>query len=262
MRLASRLLPILVAFTILPACSMHLSGSSYGSVSERGGVLYLDDTPLEFEREVEISQAFLGSELRLATQTGDIDVTGSDSDEFSLVIDLFTEFEDDGEVRLENGQFKTSSLLQGEVLINGIRGTVPAGASLHVQSGTGRIVVRGLSSGQDLDVDTGTGSVFVNGGVLGSVRVNTGTGDLRLDGIEAEYLKVSSGTGHVVAQGCRLDEVVGDSGTGDFIFKACQVEDANMSSGTGDVDLDDTLVTRLKTSLGTGDVSMSQGGEG
>lgn len=243
---------LIAAAVTLPACQLDVS--NHGSVSERGGILFADDVPLDHHREVALTAPFNGLDLRFATHTGDIDIRGVEGGEVDLVIDLFTEYEGDGEVRLEDGRLKTRSALKGRLLINGIRGTVPADSSLHVHSGTGRIVLRSLSGKGDLDVDTGTGGVFVEASECGRISLSSGTGSMRLDDVTADALHVTNGTGAFIAQSCRLREVVGDSGTGNFSLVSSHVDHVRVRSGTGNLRIEDSVVGDLEPSLGTGDV--------
>lgn len=248
------LTPILCATLLLPAC--HLGLAAHDSVSERGGVLYFDDVPLEYHREVSVTSDEALDGLRLTTHTGNIDVTGVSGGSFELTVDLYSEVEGDGEVELVNGSLRKHSQHGGRLLINGIRGTLPAGVELQAHSGTGRIVLRDLRGDADLVVETGTGLVALQGCVRGTIRISSGTGDLRLDGTTAELLRVSTGTGQLMAENCTFGGVEGESGTGDFSFVGCQVDEVTVRSGTGDVRITDTHMGRFSPSLGTGDVVM------
>ncbi|RKY20550.1 MAG: hypothetical protein DRQ55_07340 [Planctomycetota bacterium] len=254
MQLVNKITLALFAALCLPACSMSIASS----VSEHGGVLYLDDVALEFEREIELTGVLDSSELRLSTHMGSIAVTGTTDGEVALVLVLHTEFEGDGEVSLSAGALKASSLQGGKLLVDSIRGTIPMGTSLHVQSGTGRIVIRDMDAQADLDVDSGTGNVFVSGGAVHALKVSTGTGDVRLDNLRAETVRLSSGTGRMAIEHCHIGSIRGESGTGEFVFRNSEVDRADLTSGTGDVRLLDTLVSKLESSLGTGDVFMER----
>lgn len=246
-------LATLAALTLLPACGgFH---ASRRSVTERDGQLFLGDVLLAHHREQALSSEGLGdAELRLECPTGLVDIVGMEGAELELVVDLYSELEGDGTIHWEGGRLSARSDQGGAVLINGIRGVVPADMALTVDTGTGQVALAGLTGGQDVRVATGTGPVRLSECELGTLTLDTGTGDLRLEQLQAALLDVDSGTGELAAEGCQLDELRGDSGTGDFRLTDCQVGRGRFDSGTGDVRLVDTLVQDLHASLGAGDV--------
>lgn len=241
---------------LLPACQFGISG--HGNVSERHGVLHLDEVALPHHRELRLGGG-VDALLVLATHTGPIDIQGVPGAAAELVVDVYSEFEGDGEVSWSGGEPVVASQRAGRVLINGIRGTVPAGVDLRLVSGTGRIVARALDGAAKVHVASGTGAVFVQECRVEELGIDTGTGDARLDGLVATVLRMQSGTGTLVAERCRVARGVGESGTGDFRFTACTLDDLAVTSGTGGLWLTDSPVARLSSSLGTGQVHIEQG---
>jgi hypothetical protein len=253
-RLAQLLL--ITGCVLLPACSHRIFHSSDGlSVSERNGQLFVDDVLVQHHREVELSlnSAQLGV-LKLSVPTGLVDIVGVPGGEALLIIDVYSEFEDDGDIYLAGGKLKVRSSRSGKIVINGVRGRIPVGTSIEVDTGTGQVLISGLRGSDSIDIDTGTGAVRLLDNEVNTIKINSGTGDIRLENTHAQLLDVDTGTGNLVSQGCRLDEVRADSGTGDFIFKQSQVEQGRFETGTGDLRLIDTVIAKLRTSMGTGDV--------
>ncbi|MFT7465143.1 MAG: DUF4097 and DUF4098 domain-containing protein YvlB [Pseudohongiellaceae bacterium] len=250
------LLLTFVASVLLPACSGLVHQSFNGtSVSERNGELYVDDVLVENHQEIEVAiDGVQFSELKLSVPTGLINVEGIPGEEGHLILDLYTEFEGDGTVSLEGGRLKARSNARGKVLINGIRGTIPAGMSLEIDTGTGQVLVSGLLGSGNVELESGTGPVRFVDCEIDSLDISSGTADIRLQGVHAKLLEVNSGTGDFVAKDCHFVRLRGDSGTGDFSLTKSQVDDAHFESGTGDVRLMDTVITHIRASLGTGDV--------
>lgn len=244
------------ATLLLPACShMVYRGLDGMSVSERGGQLYVDEVLVGFHREVPVDlDGDRIGELQLSVATGLIDIVGMPGRQGHLVVDLYSEFEGDGDVSLAGGKLKARSTQRGKLFINGIRGSVPAGMSLAVDTGTGQVLITGLQGADSVDIDTGTGPVRLVDCDVGALDIDSGTADIRLEGVSAELLDVDTGTGDVAVENCHLARLRGNSGTGNFLLVESQVDDGRFDSGTGDVRLVDTVITHIRVSLGTGDV--------
>lgn len=247
----------LIAFTaatlLLPGCALRLSG--HGDVSERGGVLFVDDVALSHRRDVTLNGTAEFQELRLSTYTGNIDVRGVEGSDYALVLELCSESADDGRVEVRDGSIVARSESGGRLVVAAIRGTVPAGLDLYAHSGTGRIILRGFNgSDSQLDVRSGTGPIMLEQCKPRAIDVSSGTGALRLESCTSETIAIHSGTGSVVASGCRFGQVFGDSGTGNFSFRDSQVDTLSVRSGTGNLLLSNSVAGKLLSSLGTGDV--------
>lgn len=246
-------LTLLTALALLPACGGFRA--SRHSVTERNGQLFLGDVLLDHHQEVPVADdALTATTLVLECPTGVIDIVGLEGAQVELVVDLYTEIEGDGVVTWDGGRLVARSQSGGAVLINGIRGRVPADMGVSVDTGTGQVALSGLTGGQDVRISTGTGPVRLGECELGTLTLDTGTGDLRLESVQAHLVDVDSGTGELTAQSCQIDELIGNSGTGDFRLTDCQVGRGRFDSGTGDVRLMDSMVQDLHASLGAGDV--------
>jgi len=242
---------------LLPACSYK--GNFYNSgglgVSERNGKLYVDGVLVQHHREVVLSLDATEFELlRLTVPTGLIDIVGVPGDQAELIVDVYSALEGDGDVSVAEGKLSVRSTLDGKIVINGVRGKVPAGSSLEVDAGTGQVLIGGIAGAGSISIDTGTAPVRLVDITVQSIEIESGTGDIRLENSHSDLFDVDTGTGDVVAHGCRFGELRGDTGTGDFVLRDCQVETAHFNSGTGDLRLIDTNITHLKTSMGTGEV--------
>jgi hypothetical protein len=227
-------------------------------VSDHDGRLFVGGAPVDYHREVSLLGELTGSDLRLvlASPTASIDVVGGPGNTYELVIDLYTEFEDDGGVEFEDGQLSTWSDLKGAVLVNGIRGRLPEGVSLQVQTGTGDVLITSFVSGSTVEVETGTGAVAVNSCDVNRISVDSGTGEVRMTECSAQDVRMKLGVGSLAASNCVVGDFRGDSGTGDFFFQGSRLDNASFVSGVGDVRLTDTLVSELVSTLGTGRVEM------
>jgi len=248
-------LALAILVPALSAChiGMHMQGSH---VSDQDGRLFVDGAPVDFHREVTL-QGDLGeiAALRFNVPTGSIDLVGGPGNTFELVVDLYTEFEGDGEVELSGGELQVTSGMDGAVLVNAIRGRLPEGVSLDLRAGTGDIFVTSfVDNTAQLDLESGTGNVQVSSCRVDQLKVECGTGDIRSTDSAAARVQVSMGTGSWAAKGCEFASFFGDSGTGDFLFQACRLDQGRFASGVGDVRLTSTLVSALDCSLGTGQV--------
>ena len=260
--LRSRLALILaIPLLVLPACQTgaRIQGST---VSDHDGRLFMDGAPVDFHREVNLQGELAGPvRLRLSSATATVDVVGGPGSSYELVVDLYTEYEGDGVVELVDDQLVASSEMDGAVLVNGIRGRLPEGVSLEIETGTGDIYVTSfVGTNVVLDLKSGTGNVQVASCNVGEVVVDSGIGDVRATESVARQAVVHMATGSLAAKACEIGVFVGDSGTGDFLFQSSRLDEARFVSGVGDVRLTDTLVSELSSSLGTGRVFMESEG--
>lgn len=246
---------------LLPACSQMVAHGFNGmSISERGGQLYVDEVLVEHHREVEVAlDAAQIGELSLSVPTGLINLEGVPGQQGHLILDVYTEIEGDGEVFMAGGKVKLRSTLRGKLIINGVRGSIPAGMSLDIDTGTGQVLLTALQNADTVEVDTGTGPVRLVDCKVGNLDVDSGTADIRLEGVHGALFDVDTGTGDVVLQDCHFDQLRGDTGTGDFLLTMSQIDSGRFNSGTGDVRLVDTIITHIRASLGTGDVISDMG---
>lgn len=247
---------LVLLFAATTACSSIATEFGGQSVSQRGGHLYVDDVSLDYHREVGVSGTLAaGSLLSLASATGSVVVSGVPGDTYDLVVELYSEFEGDGEVYLaDDGHLRTRSERDGRTLVESVHGTVPLGVALRVATGTGKVSVAGLSSESSLDVDTGTGSLDVSHCVLGGLSIDTGTGSLTLDDCRFDTLRVRSGAGDVLASDCRVARFTGSLGTSDVRLRGSLIDSLELTSATGDLLLVDSTVGSQQLSLGTGSV--------
>ena len=249
------LVTALTAVVLIPACTTSMSLSDARSISERDGILYLDDVPLPHHREVSVEGILeTGSLLFMRTALGAIDVSGVPGSNVNLTIDLYSEYEGDGEVQIDGEEITTFSNVRGKLLVNGIRGTIPEGTSLRVHSSTGEISLAGFAGESSIRIASGTGEIRMSNCGINDLDINTGTGNIFLDQVQIDDLLISSGTGDLSAEGSSFRTLRGTSGTGSFKLRGSSVVQARIESGTGDLVLVDSTVSERFESLGTGDV--------
>jgi hypothetical protein len=245
---------------LVPLLAVACGGPTHlraAAVSDHDGRLFVDGAPLDYHREVSLQSELAGPmTIVLASPTATIDIVGGPGNTFELVVDLYTEFENDGGVTFENGVMSTSSDLEvpGAIMVNGIRGRLPEGVSLEVRTGTGDIVITSFLNQGRVHAVTGTGSVQVQSCELSHLDVDAGTGDVRLTDTSADSVVIRLGTGAMVSRTCDFNDFRGDSGTGDFVFHDSRLDGAHFDSGVGDVRLVDSIVSELSSRLGTGRV--------
>ncbi len=258
----------LIAATLLAglctACGITFSSSLDGTnVSRRNGQVFVDDVHVAHQRELTVRAHLDGSQsLRLTSHSRPIDVVGELDDEIELFVTVWSEHPDDGEVEFVDGKLRVHSALGGKVLIDGVRGRIPASAPLSVANGVGEIVVTGMESQASLEVGSGTGSIELVGCAVDRLRINTGTGDIDLSRCQARSLDINSGTGDVRATDCVFEQLDAASGTGSFDFDGGSIGQASFDSGTGDVRGRGTHIASVKHSLGTGTYWMKDARDG
>lgn len=253
----SKLSFALLAALLVAGCGLTRNMQGV-DVSDHDGRLFVGGIPVDYHREVSLLGELSDVDLKivLVSPTATIDVVGGPGNTYELVVDLYTEYEDDGGVELDDGQFSTWSDVEGAVLVNGIRGRLPEGVSLDVRSGTGDVLITSFVHSRSIKVETGTGSTAVSSCEANKVSVDSGTGEVRMSECTVDDVRLKLGVGSLAASDCVLGRVRGDSGTGDFFFQGSRIDKASFVSGVGDVRLTDTLVSEISSSLGTGKVEM------
>ncbi len=280
----SRLSSLVVLGSLLAGsgCVLHLgnwsddSSEIFGhSVSGHDGVLTVDGTRLPFNRWVDMSAEYAGTEtLELGTASDAIRVSGVPGSTVTLRARLYSEIEGDGTAVLEHGRLVARSQGGGKVFINAIEGTVPEGTALNVRSGTGEIEVSALAGEAALSMSDGTGTmtlhdctagpIMLDGGtgdshvqriVAGTVNAHSGTGDVVIEDLTATLVGIEIGTGDVSLARCHATRITLDAGTGDTSMTGCEAGVLKCESGTGDLVLDGGKYEDVRFSSGTGDLT-------
>lgn len=277
--MSSKSLVVALSLVVLvtPACTFgETRVDVFGlEVVDTGGVVEVDGTPVPFARWEPVTLDLVDvTTLRVATATGAITLEGAAGDVATLECEVLSEHEDDGRVVVDDGRLVARSDA-GAVVVNAVRGSVPARLALSVTTGSGPVTLSGLDTGGAVDVESGTSDVEIRDGSSGSLAVvdgigatavrrwttgrleaEAGTSDVRLDVVEAESVDVTAGNGDVTLDGCRLGEARLELGTGDLrvVDTICSGL-LSCTAGTGDVDLRGGVLGRLETELGLGAVS-------
>ncbi|HET6233219.1 MAG TPA: DUF4097 family beta strand repeat-containing protein [Longimicrobiaceae bacterium] len=145
---------------------------------------------------------------------------------------------------------------------------VPAGRSVSVNQGVGRVTVANvngtlrvrLSSGAvetngtsgSLDVGTGSGGARV-ANARGAVRVSSGSGGLRVDGIRGTTVELNTGSGGINGSGIEAADLRANAGSGGITLAGVAAERAVAHAGSGHVRLDlrrDAADVRIATGSG------------
>lgn len=217
-------------------------------------------TTLFADGEKEIQKTFSPKEeVRLKLALGDCLLEKSSDGQIHVHLVYSYEDGDIFEPRLEE-KAKTLNLLE-KFRGNNPRGyskwtvAVPDNTEIDFNSGTGNLVINGLTG--RIEGNTGTGEIEVTD-AKGKFKINTGTGDIDVNNSEGEFdlncgtgrvriensrgnFEANSGTGSVEAQGLTIElEGEFNSGTGDVEVSFPKGEDFDLtaSSGTGDAVVD------------------------
>lgn len=154
-----------------------------------------------------------------------------------------------------------------------VRVLVPAGRTVQVHQGVGRVqvtnvngrlqvhtaaaAVRAQGMRGDLEVEVGSGAVEVRD-AQGEVAVSTGSGAVTLAGVRGTRVEVETGSGAVTATDVRAQELVIDVGSGRIQAAGISARDLTVETGSGGVDL--ALVSdaqNVTIETGSGGVTLS-----
>jgi len=150
--------------------------------------------------------------------------------------------------------------------------TVPAGRSVSVHLGVGKVMATNVDGKLDIDassadvqvnggrgelsVDIGAGSVDVSG-TSGDLSVDTGSGDVKLTNVKADALSVDTGSGEVVATGVTSGHTSIDTGSGAISLTGTRLGTSSLDTGSGDVTIDlAESLGDLSIDTGSGDVTL------
>jgi hypothetical protein len=246
---------LLAGLFSLAGCGFDVTQFGGHDYTEHHGVLVVDGTPLPNKRWVAVDVPVGTGSLELGSATADIVLSGSPDGASHLEVQLFSEVEGDGSVRVDGGRLVTSSAANRLVIVNGARGTLARGMKLELHSGTGDLRLEGLPELSEVSLDNGTGDVRLTQCATGDVVVVTGTGEVHLDGLKGGKLDVKTGTGEAGLASCSVSMMKLETGTGDVTLSECTSTRTDVKSGTGDVILEgQNVLGTTSYELGTGKV--------
>lgn len=259
---------VLAGMLLCSACVIHLGGwggetstSLNGvNVSVRDGRVFAEGVELPFSRwEVVSGSLDPAGAVKLATATGPLTLDGAAGDAYRLEARVFSEVEGDGVPGFVDGALTVTPTEGRQAIIDGIRGTLPAGIQVEASSGTGEVRLAGFDGGRDLRLQSGTALIALARSKVGRLELDSGTAEIELDAVEGSEVHLVTGTGDVVLEDCTFETGRFDSGTGDLGFVQGHIGKLWADTGTGDVEFRGTRVDALEVESGTGDVLISQG---
>lgn len=154
-----------------------------------------------------------------------------------------------------------------------LRILVPAGRSLSVHQGVGKVEVENVDgelrihtasapvvaagTRGSLGVDVGSGSVRVAASE-GDVDVDTGSGSVQLASVRGRRVRVDTGSGSVHGAGVRADALHVDVGSGAVELTGIRAEDVDVDTGSGSVRLELADAARtVRIDTGSGSVRLA-----
>jgi lia operon protein LiaG len=154
-----------------------------------------------------------------------------------------------------------------------VRVLVPAGRSVAVYQGVGRVQVTNVdgriavdaSSASvqaqgtrgSLDVDVGSGSVEVRD-VRGDLSVDTGSGSVTADNVQDTNLELDTGSGTVTGRNLRVQSLKVDTGSGRVALSGVRARSVEVDTGSGGVELGLLAdVDNLVVDTGSGGVTVT-----
>ncbi len=199
----------------------------------------------------------------IATGTGPISLTASDSATATLDVEILSELEGDGEVVVEGGRLVSRSADGYASMINAVRGTLPRSLGLTVRSGTGPIALGGFRSDHSLRAETGTSAIEVRDGESARAHITSGVGSIDMSAWVAADLQIETGTSSITLTDVRTEQTSAVTGTGDVFITSSHLGAARIETGTGDAHLVDShCAGRLDFTSGIGDLSLEGGAIG
>lgn len=133
----------------------------------------------------------------------------------------------------------TATNLNGSLRLNTAAGNVRADritGSLEIETGSGNVAARTIRG--DLDIETGSGDVEVRDVSGGRVDLETGSGDITGATLQGSMLSVETGSGNIELDGVTAPTQSHETGSGDITLGlASDVDELSIETGSGNVTL-------------------------
>lgn len=129
--------------------------------------------------------------------------------------------------------------------------TVPAGKTVGVFTGVGRVDVTNVDG--DLMVDVGSANITARG-TSGTLDLDTGSGDIRVDNAEGDIV-LDTGSGNVILNGHKGGRLSIDTGSGDVVVSDATATHTEIDTGSGGIRIDRVTTDQLELDTGSGDVT-------
>lgn len=128
--------------------------------------------------------------------------------------------------------------------------TIPAGKTVGIYTGVGRVDVTNVDG--NLSVDVGSADI-TSRGTKGELSLDTGSGDIRVDNAQGR-VELDTGSGSVTLNGAKGDKLSIDTGSGDVIATSVEADETEIDTGSGSIRIDGLTTRRLSLDTGSGDV--------
>lgn len=135
-----------------------------------------------------------------------------------------------------------------------LRVSVPAGRTLAVHLGVGRLAVTNVAGRLQL---TAVNAPVTVSGAQGQLRLQVGAGTVRLSGIEGD-LSAETGSGDIEITRAQGERLVVETGSGDVAVSGLEAQELKIETGSGTVTLElRRSPERLGVETGSGDVAIT-----
>jgi DUF4097 and DUF4098 domain-containing protein YvlB len=243
----------------IDSCGVGFS-SALGGVSVENGTVTMDGVRLEHERWVDVTLDAAGADpLTVATVSGPIELKGDPSGGCALSVHVHSQVEGDGEVHIAAGTLAVRSQHGGKVFINGVRGSVPAGIGLTLDTASGNVSIEGAAKGRAIDVDTASGDVVVTGSEPASIRIDTASGNTRIEGSSSAALSADTASGDVSVVGGTWGTILLDGASSDLNLTGCEVEQVTLDAASGDLVISGGHCKKAVLDTASGDIELLDG---
>jgi hypothetical protein len=129
---------------------------------------------------------------------------------------------------------------------------VPAGSSLAVRHGVGRVAADGVAGRLDLEIRSGGIDARA---IDGELRAQSGSGSVDVDGVEGS-LSVGTGSGSVTARDVRGGSARVATGSGSVTLEGIDSDSLSVATGSGGVEAREIGAGEAAVATGSGGVSL------
>lgn len=116
-----------------------------------------------------------------------------------------------------------------------LRVSVPAGKSVAVYIGVGRITASNVNG--SLHLDTQSGDIEATA-IRGDLNIDTGSGSVKVTNVSGTLLSIDTGSGGVDGTGLTASDLSVDTGSGSVTLGQVTAKKVHVDTGSGDVDVD------------------------
>ena len=242
---------ILIMLLLTSSIFINNPVSSMSAIEWDKDKLRVDGITLRHKRVINFTHSADVSSLDIDSHHGEYNIFGGD--EFNLTVTIYEKKEDDVFLTFEDGYLKAKSRSDSPCAIGSIKGTIPNGINLIIDSGAGNFNLSNFN-GLDIDLDIGAGKIDIENCNAENIIIDCGVGSITLSTAKTKSIDIDCGTGSIKFNDVLSKNIKADTGVGAISATDCTIEKANFDTGIGSISTDNCQIKHKNFSTGLGHI--------